>query len=76
MMWSFAVQAVEKGVRMNTRNIQTFLMVSAAFFAMSAPMRSGSASTLANAVTRTTQVVQSTVAVNRSRSSRDTDQRG
>jgi len=25
---------------MNTRNIQTFLMVSAAFFAMSAPVRS------------------------------------
>ena len=35
---------------MNTRNIQTFLMVSAAFFAMSAPVRSGSAGTLANAV--------------------------
>jgi hypothetical protein len=38
---------------MNTRNIQTFLMVSAAFFAMSAPVRSGSARTLANAVVHT-----------------------
>lgn len=41
---------------MNTRNIQTFLMVSAAFFAMSAPVRSSSAETLANAVTRSAQV--------------------
>jgi len=41
---------------MNTRNIQTFLMVSAAFFAMSAPIRSNSASVLATAVSRTTQV--------------------
>jgi hypothetical protein len=61
---------------MNTRNIQTFLMVSAAFFAMSAPMRSGSASTLANAVNRTTQVAQSSDAVNESRSSSKTDRRG
>ena len=36
---------------MNTRHIQTFLMVSAAFFAMSAPMRPNSANALANAVT-------------------------
>ncbi|RFU43751.1 hypothetical protein [Paraburkholderia sp. DHOC27] len=41
---------------MNTRNIQTFLMVSAAFFAMSAPVRSGSARTLANAVAHSVQV--------------------
>lgn len=43
---------------MNTRNIQTFLMVSAAFFAMSAPVRSnsGSAGALSNAITRTAQV--------------------
>lgn len=41
---------------MNTRNIQTFLMVSAAFFAMSAPVRSGSAETLANAIARSAQV--------------------
>jgi hypothetical protein len=41
---------------MNTRNIQTFLMVSAAFFAMNAPVRSGSAETLANAVAHTVQI--------------------
>ncbi|MGA7780304.1 MAG: hypothetical protein WCA85_21690 [Paraburkholderia sp.] len=41
---------------MNTRNIQTFLMVSAAFFAMSAPVRSGSAGTLANAVAHSVQI--------------------
>ena len=41
---------------MITRNIQTFLMVSAAFFAMSAPVRSGSAGTLANAVAHSAQV--------------------
>ena len=43
---------------MNTRNIQTFLMVSAAFFAMSAPMRSnpGSTGALSNAIIRTAQV--------------------
>ncbi|HXZ08658.1 MAG TPA: hypothetical protein VEI25_11420 [Paraburkholderia sp.] len=44
---------------MNTRNIQTFLMVSAAFFAMSAPVRSNSANTLAAAVSRTMQVASS-----------------
>ncbi|MBB5461384.1 hypothetical protein [Paraburkholderia sp. Cpub6] len=43
---------------MNTRNIQTFLMVSAAFFAMSAPVRSnpGSTGALSNAIIRTAQV--------------------
>ncbi|MBN3804715.1 hypothetical protein GXB81_16910 [Paraburkholderia sp. Ac-20336] len=43
---------------MNTRNIQTFLMVSAAFFAMSAPVRSnaGSTSALSNAISRAAQV--------------------
>lgn len=51
---------------MNTRNIQTFLMVSAAFFAMSAPVRSGSAGTLSsNAVTRTAQVAPARIAVER-----------
>jgi hypothetical protein len=48
------------------RNIQTFMMVSAAFFAMSAPVRSNSAYTLASAVSRTTQVAFS--------ASRDADQ--
>ena len=38
---------------MITRNIQTFMMVSAAFFAMSAPVRPNSASTLATAAGRT-----------------------
>ncbi|HWT36362.1 MAG TPA: hypothetical protein VN289_08770 [Paraburkholderia sp.] len=62
---------------MNTKHIQTFLMVSAAFFAMSAPMRPNSANALANAVTRTTQVAATTVAVNQRRSSEDdTEQRG
>ncbi|MGF6924407.1 hypothetical protein [Paraburkholderia sp. 40] len=43
---------------MNTRNVQTFLMVSAAFFAMSAPVRSnpGSTGALSNAIVRTAQV--------------------
>jgi hypothetical protein len=58
-------QAVRKGVRMNTRNIQTFLMVSAAFFAMSAPVRSGSARTLANAVVHTAQVAPMSLASER-----------
>ncbi|MDR6493061.1 hypothetical protein J2797_002956 [Paraburkholderia terricola] len=50
---------------MNTRNIQTFLMVSAAFFAMSAPMRSntGSAGTLSAAVARVAQVAPARIAV-------------
>jgi hypothetical protein len=52
---------------MHTRNIQTFLMVSAAFFAMSAPVRSnpGSAGALSNAVGRTAQVASVNVAVDR-----------
>ncbi|OLL29434.1 hypothetical protein BTH42_22115 [Burkholderia sp. SRS-W-2-2016] len=43
---------------MNTRNIQTFLMVSAAFFAISAPARSnpGSMGALSNAISRSAQV--------------------
>ncbi|MPW22298.1 hypothetical protein GCT13_37100 [Paraburkholderia sp. CNPSo 3157] len=61
---------------MNTKHIQTFLMVSAAFFAMSAPVHSSSASSLVNAVTRTAPVAAATVAVNRQRSSDDTEQRG
>ncbi len=54
---------------MNSRHIQTFLMVSAAFFAMSAPVRSNSAQTLANAVTRATQIAPATPAANRGGSS-------
>jgi len=50
---------------MNSRNIQTFLMVSATFFAMSAPVCSGSARTLANAVARTAQVVPVRLAADR-----------
>ncbi|NMM04256.1 hypothetical protein HHL24_41195 [Paraburkholderia sp. RP-4-7] len=52
---------------MNTRNIQTFLMVSAAFFAMSAPVRSSpsSAGTLSNAITSTAQVAPARIAVER-----------
>ena len=61
---------------MNTKHVQTFLMVSAAFFAMSAPMRSSSTSALMNAVTRTTQVAATSVAVSRQRSSEDTERRG
>ena len=54
---------------MNTRNIQTFLMVSAAFFAMSAPVRSSSSSnsagTLSNAIISTAQVAPARVAAER-----------
>ncbi len=50
---------------MNARNIQTFLMVSAAFFAMSAPVRSNSASTLANAVACTARVSPARIASDR-----------
>ena len=52
---------------MNTRNIQTFLMVSAAFFAISAPVRSnsGSAGALSNAVSRTAQVAPARLAIER-----------
>lgn len=62
---------------MNTRNIQTFLMASAAFFAMSAPVRSnaGSADALSNAVTRTAQVAPASIAMNRvSRSTRSDEE--
>jgi hypothetical protein len=47
---------------MNSRNIQTFLMVSAAFFAMSAPVRSNGASTLANAVALTARIAPARIA--------------
>jgi hypothetical protein len=52
---------------MNTRNIQTFLMVSAAFFAMSAPVRSnaGSVGALSNAITRTAQTAPARAAMDR-----------
>ncbi|WP_144143595.1 hypothetical protein [Paraburkholderia sp. BCC1884] len=64
---------------MHTRNIQTFLMVSAAFFAMSAPVRSntstGGAEALSNAVTRTAQVAPiATGRVSRSTRSDEEDQ--
>jgi hypothetical protein len=57
----------KKEYTMNTRNIQTFLMVSAAFFAISAPMRSnaGSAGSLSNAVTRPAQVAPARIATQR-----------
>ncbi|WP_109480219.1 hypothetical protein [Paraburkholderia sp. C35] len=61
---------------MNTKHIQTFLMVSAAFFAMSGPIRANSANALANAVTRTTQAAATTAAVDQRRKSEDTEQRG
>ncbi|CAB3736562.1 hypothetical protein [Paraburkholderia rhynchosiae] len=52
---------------MNTRNIQTFLMVSAAFFAMSAPVRSNAGGTGApsSAITRTALVAPARIAINR-----------
>lgn len=61
---------------MNTRNIQTFLMVSAAFFAMSAPVRSstGSAGALSNAVTRTAQVAPASIAMERVTRSRSDEE--
>ncbi|WP_207004927.1 hypothetical protein [Trinickia mobilis] len=43
---------------MNTRHVQTFLMVSAAFFAMSAPVRATSGNTLAAAVAHTAQIAE------------------
>ncbi|CAB3760544.1 hypothetical protein [Paraburkholderia humisilvae] len=55
---------------MNSKHVQTFLMVSAAFFAMSAPVRSNSAQTASNAapngVVRATQTVSKTSASDRS----------
>ena len=59
---------------MHTRNIQTFLMVSAAFFAMSAPVRSGSAETLANAITRSAQVSPARLTSARVASASETDE--
>lgn len=61
---------------MNTRNIQTFLMVSAAFFAMSAPVRSstGSAGALSSAVTRTAQVAPASIAMERVTRSRNDEE--
>ncbi|OAJ54261.1 hypothetical protein A6V36_30620 [Paraburkholderia ginsengiterrae] len=61
---------------MNTRNIQTFLMVSAAFFAMSAPVRSnaGSVGALSNALTRAAQVAPARIAMGRVAQSSKEDQ--
>jgi hypothetical protein len=59
---------------MNTRNIQTFLMVSAAFFAMSAPVRSGSAGTLANAVAHCAQVAPARLASARVAATSETEE--
>jgi hypothetical protein len=60
---------------MNSRHIQTFLMVSAAFFAISAPARSSSAQTLANAVTRAALVAPASSTATRSGSSTRSDRR-
>jgi hypothetical protein len=43
----------QKGVQMEKRHVQTFLMVSAAFFAMSLPVRHAQAGEVAQAVSRT-----------------------
>jgi hypothetical protein len=43
---------------MSTRNVQTFLMVSAAFFAMNAPVRASSGTALAAAVAHTAQTAE------------------
>jgi len=52
---------------MNSKHVQTFLLVSAAFFSMSAPMRSNSAQT--NVTTfRATQVASTTAGAERSAS--------
>ncbi|SMG40166.1 hypothetical protein [Paraburkholderia susongensis] len=61
---------------MNTRNIQTFLMVSAAFFAMSAPVRSnpGSTGALSNAISRTAQVAPARLATSQTSRSVRTDE--
>lgn len=60
---------------MNSRNIQTFLMVSAAFFAMSAPVRSGNgARTLANAVAHTSQIAPVSLASERITLSGESDE--
>ncbi|MGF6965463.1 hypothetical protein OKW43_002491 [Paraburkholderia sp. WC7.3g] len=61
---------------MNARNIQTFLMVSAAFFAMSAPVRSnpGSMGALSNAIIRTAQVAPARLEMKRIDSAVGSDQ--
>jgi hypothetical protein len=61
---------------MNTRNIQTFLMVSAAFFAMSAPVRSGSGSAgaLSNAIIRSANVSPARIALERVTRSSNVDE--
>ena len=43
---------------MNTRHVQAFLMASAAFFTMSAPLRPNSGHTLAAAVAHTVQIAE------------------
>jgi len=50
---------------MNSKHVQTFLLVSAAFFTMSAPVRSNSAQASVTAV-RASQATPSTSATNRS----------
>ena len=51
---------------MNTRNIQTFLMVSAAFFAISAPVRSNAGTGApSSAISRTAVVAPARIAINR-----------
>jgi hypothetical protein len=50
---------------MNTRHIQAFLMVSAAFFAMSAPIRPTGASPLAAAVAHTVLIAPASAAAER-----------
>ncbi|MBI0326634.1 hypothetical protein [Burkholderia plantarii] len=47
---------------MNTRNIQNFLMVSAAFFAMTGPVRSQGASALATAGAQMQQITGDAIA--------------
>jgi hypothetical protein len=59
---------------MNTRNIQTFLMVSTAFFAMSVPVRSGSAGALANAAAHSAQVTAARLAPARVASASKTEE--
>ncbi|MGH8777924.1 hypothetical protein [Paraburkholderia sp.] len=62
---------------MNKRHIQTFLTVSAAFFAISAPLRSNAAEGAAEAITRTTTYVTPCQAdMNRSRASASVEKDG
>ncbi|TDY51993.1 hypothetical protein BX592_106290 [Paraburkholderia rhizosphaerae] len=55
---------------MNSKHVQTFLMVSAAFFAMSAPVRPNSAQTASNAapnvLVRATEALSRTSVADRS----------